>query len=120
MRIFISIVITVILIGIAVYLYIFREQEINLDLIPENFEYCNQTITTEDKEYQEIVKTLKQNKVGWVQSVASYIPKQTYVNDDFTIIVLKNALVVSYKVDGGYKQLVKTITHGLDNTCPKI
>ncbi|MHC9512073.1 hypothetical protein [Kangiella sp. M94] len=118
MKIFISIFVSLILIGIAVYLYIFRELEINLDLIPEHFEYCNQTIITKDKAYQEIFELLKQNKDGWVQSPATYAPMQTYQHNDFTIIVLKNALVVSYKVDGKYKQLVQTINHGLATKCP--
>lgn len=117
MKTLIYILTSLILIGIAVYLYIFREQVIDLELVPDHFEYCNQTITTEDKAHQEIFELLEQNKGGWVQSVASYIPEQTYMSEYFTIIVLKNALVISYKTEDGYKQLVKSIDHELVTDC---
>lgn len=117
MKIFLIIATVIILFSIAVYLYIFREQEIQLNLVPEHFEYCNQTITTEDKAYQEIFELLKHNKSGWVQSVASYIPEQTYMSEYFTVTVLKDALAISYKTENGYKQLVKSIDHELATNC---
>lgn len=117
MKLLLIIATMIILFTIALYLYIFREQEIQLDLIPERFEYCNQTITTENKAYQEIFELLKHNKGGWVQSVASYIPEQTYMSEYFTVTVLKDALAISFKTESGYKQLVKSIDHELATNC---
>ena len=99
------------------YFYIFREQEIDLEFVPDYFEYCSRTITKNDHDYQKIIALLRENQDGWTQSSATYAPKQTYKHDDFIITVLQDAIVVSYNTSHGAKQLVKTINHGLANDC---
>lgn len=87
--------------------------------IPEEFTYCGKKIWGSDKEYQEIVSWLKQNKDGWVSSFVTYVPTQVYRHPAFVVNVIEGGVVVSYKTDNGYPQFVKTITHGLNMSCAK-
>lgn len=106
-----------VLIGVGACSYIFRQQEIAIRLIPNEFEYCGKKVWGEDKNYQEIVTWLKQNKEGWVLSYATYVPKQVYRHPAFTVNVMEGGVVVSYKTDYGYPQYAKTINHGINLEC---
>ncbi|MEM7401221.1 MAG: hypothetical protein AAF304_04645, partial [Pseudomonadota bacterium] len=53
------------------YLIIFRNQEIDVGLIPNEFEYCGSQIYGSNPEYREIVAWLKANKYGWHRSYAT-------------------------------------------------
>ena len=119
LHIFGCIILLIIAIGIAVYFYVFRQQEIALRLIPNEFEYCGKQISTRDSEYKEIVSWLKKNKDGWVLSFATYVPQQVYRHPAFVVNVIKGGVVVSYKTDSGYPQYAKTIEHGLEMACAK-
>ena len=105
--------------GIAacLYFYIFREREIDVGLIPKEFSYCGMQIYGNEKEYQEIVSWLKNNKEGWVLTYVSYVPKQVYRNPAFVVNVMSGGVVVSYKTDYGYPQYVKTTEHDLSLSC---
>ena len=106
-----------VLIGVGAYLYIFRQQEIAIRLIPNEFEYCGKKVWGNDKNYQEIVTWLKQNREGWVLSYVTYVPKQVYRHPAFTVSVMEGGVVVSYKTDYGYPQYAKTINHGINLEC---
>ena len=106
-----------ILIVVSAFLYIFREQSIDIGLIPNEFAYCGEAIWGNDAEYQKIVSWLKDNKEGWVISLVTFVPKQVYSSPAFNVNVMENSVVVSYKTDYGYPQYVKTIQHDLNNKC---
>ena len=101
----------------AIYLYIFREQEIDLGLIPSEFTYCGIQINRSNYVYSEIVSWLKENKEGWISSLATFSPKQTYRANAFQVYVLENLVVVSYKSDYGYSQFIKKAEHHLIKQC---
>ena len=107
------------LVGVGTYFYIFRQQEIAVDFIPSEFTYCGKQIWGNNKEYQEIVSWLKQNKDGWVISYVTYVPTQVYHHPAFRVNVTEGGVVVSYKTDHDYPQFVKTINHGLNMACAK-
>ncbi len=111
--------ILLLLLGVSAYFYIFRQQEIAVHFIPNEFTYCGKKILGKDKEYQEIVGWLKKNKSGWVASYVTYASKQVYHHPAFVVNVLEGGVVVSYKTDYGYPQLIKTINHGLNMSCKK-
>ena len=106
-----------VLIGAGAYLYLFRQQEIAIRLIPNEFEYCGKKVWGNDKNYQEIVTWLKQNRDGWILSYVTYVPKQVYRHPAFTVNVMEGGVVVSYKTDSGYPQYAKTINHGINLEC---
>jgi len=113
------IVLCLLFIGVAIYCYTFRQQEIDVHFVPNEFTYCGKQIWGKDKEYQEIISWLNNNRNGWVLSFVSYVPKQIYRHPAFVVNVLDGGVVVSYKTDYGYPQYVKTIDHGLNLHCDK-
>ena len=106
-----------ILIVVSIYFYVFRNQEIDVSFIPNEFNYCGRQIYGKDTDYQEIVAWLRQNKDDWVLSYVSYVPTQVYRHPAFVVNVLKGGVVVSYKTDWGYPQYAKTVEHGLKLVC---
>ena len=102
----------------AGYLYIFRQQQIDVGLIPNEFSYCGRQIYGADPDYKEIVSWLKANKDGWVTSYASFAPLHTYQANAFKVYVFPEAVVVSYKNDYGYPQFIKSGKHQLAVQCP--
>ena len=106
-----------VLIGAGAYLYLFRQQEIAIRLIPNEFEYCGKKVWGNDKNYEERVTWLKQNRDGWILSYVTYVPKQVYRHPAFTVNVMEGGVVVSYKTDSGYPQYAKTINHGINLEC---
>ena len=106
-----------VLIGAGAYLYLFRQQEIAIRLILNEFEYCGKKVRGNDKNYQEIVTWLKQNRDGWILSYVTYVPKQVYRHPAFTVNVMEGGVVVSYKTDSGYPQYAKTINHSINLEC---
>lgn len=104
-------------VGSLAYLYIFRQQEIRVDYIPKEFEFCGSTITEADVEYQELVKWLHDNKDGWSLSFVSYMPRDLYRHPAFFVNVMEDGITVSYKTDLGYPQFAKTIEHELTLRC---
>ena len=103
----------------ATYLYVFRGQEIRIDYIPLEFEFCGNSISKGDSEYDEIVQVLTNHKDDWVASFTSYVPTQVYYSPAFTVNVLNKQVVVSYKTDEGYPQFVKLIKYDWVSTCAK-
>ena len=101
----------------AGFLYMFRQQAIDVQFIPNEFAYCGDQIWGNDQEYREIVDWLKNNKDGWARSVVTYVPKQVYDSPAFKVNVMDSGVVVSYKTDFGYPQFVKSINHGLRKNC---
>ncbi len=101
----------------AIYLYIFRVQEIDLGLIPREFTCCGIQINRNNPSCREIVSRLKENKEGWITSLVTFSPKQTYQANAFHVYVLENLVVVSYKSDYGYSQFIKKGEHHLSKQC---
>jgi len=106
-----------VLVVVGSFFYVFREQQIEVNFIPNYFSYCGKQIDNKDSEYKEIVSWLNQNRDGWVLSFVSYVPVQVYSHPAFSVNVLKGGVVVSYKTDYGYPQYEKTIKHGLQLAC---
>jgi len=106
-----------ILISAAIYLYVFREQKIDVGLIPNEFTYCGKKIYSNNKNYREIVSWLKTNKTGWVSSFVTFLPGHTYSSGAFNVNVISDIVVVSYKTDYGYPQYVRTGRHSLNVKC---
>ena len=98
-------------------LYVFREQEIDLDMLPNEFKYCGKQIYGNDPDYIKIISWLKQNKDGWRLSYASYVRKHVYDGRHFIVSVLDEMVVVSYKTDYGFPQFTKSGQHGLSKSC---
>jgi hypothetical protein len=109
----------IILVCVILYLYIFRQQAIAVNYIPNEFEHCGNKIGGQNKEYLEIVKWLENNKEGWVASFVTYAPNNLYTHPAFSVNVLKGSVIVSYKTEYGYPQLVKTIKHNINSECAK-
>jgi hypothetical protein len=107
------------IIFVSAYFYVFREQEIAVRFIPNEFEYCGSKIWGNDEEYKKIVSWLKQNKDGWVLSYVTFVPNMVYRHPAFVVNVIEGGVVVSYKTDYGYPQYVKTIEHGLSTKCAR-
>jgi len=117
LKICIYLIIALLVINSVVYLYIFREQEIDVALIPNEFTYCGMKINASNSSYQEIVSWLKENNEGWVTSFVTFIPKQVYQANAFQVNVMENLVVVSYKSDYGYSQFIKKGKHQLSKQC---
>lgn len=103
----------------AAYLYVFRNQEIRVDYIPQQFEFCGGIISEGDSEYDELIKVLTNHKNGWVASFTSFAPTRVYFSPAFQVNVVGKQVVVSYKTDDGYPQLVKLIKNDWSKSCAK-
>jgi hypothetical protein len=103
--------------GLAAYLYVFRQQAIEIKFMPSEFSYCGKTISENDSDYKEIEAWLKNNQDDWVLSFVSYVPRQVYKHPAFAINVMDGAVTIYYKTDDGYPQYFKSINHKLELTC---
>lgn len=117
LKILVRVLLLLIVIAISAYFYIFRQQELAVRFIPNEFEYCGKTISVGDKSYEEIVRWLKKNKNGWVLSYVTYVPRMVYRHPAFIVNVLEDGVVVSYKTDYGYPQYARTVAHSLNTQC---
>ncbi len=97
--------------------YHFRAQEIDVGLIPNEFNYCGSKIYGNNPQYQEISDWLKRNKDEWKKSYASFVPGNEYHSQSFNISVHPDFVVVWYKTDEGYPQFVKSIKSELPLSC---
>lgn len=86
-------------------------------MIPSELEYCKKRVTANDQEYKKIVSWLHTNNQGWVASFVSWAPNHRYYHPAFNINVLSNAVIVSYKTDSGYQQLIQSGQHDLPTMC---
>ena len=96
MKILGFITISIVTLVVASYLYVFRDQDIRIDYIPQKFEYCGKVIVKGNSEYDEVVKVLMNNRDGWVTSFVSYVPTRVYSSSAFRVNVLGKMVVVSY------------------------
>jgi hypothetical protein len=119
LKFFAYIVLALVTIAVGLYLYTFRQQEIEISLIPNEFSYCGKQISGNENEYQEIVSWLRSNKDGWVLSYVSYVPRQVYSHPAFVVNVMDGGVIVSYMTDYGFAQYAKTIEHGFGMSCAK-
>ena len=95
----------------------FRQQEIEVRYIPNEFSFCGRVISGNDSEYKVIKSWLTTNQNGWILSFASYVPRQIYRHPAFVVNVMQGGVVVSYKTDYGYPQYYKSINHSLELSC---
>ena len=112
-----GIIIVVIVSAAAGYLYLLRQQSIDIDLIPNEFTRCGKQIWGNDPEYKEIVQWLKENQDGWVLSFTSYLPRHSYSAPAYKVIFINGGVAVSYKTDYGYPQYAKSVNHGYIKQC---
>ena len=117
MKILGFITISIVTLIVASYLYVFRDQDIRVDYIPQKFEYCGNVIVKGNSEYDEVVKVLMNNRDGWVTSFVSYVPTRVYSSSAFRVNVLGKMVVVSYKTDEGFPQFTKLIKYDWSSTC---
>jgi len=103
----------------ATYLYVFRDQDIRIDFIPPEFEFCGKNISKGDQEYDELLKVLTAHKDGWVASFTSFAPTQVYYSPAFKVNIVGKQVVVSYKTDEGYPQFIKLIKYDWSGSCAK-
>ncbi len=114
------IILSIMILLAATYLYINRDQQIRVDLIPPEFEFCETIITEGDLAYDELKKILVKHKDGWKTSYASFVPGRTYDSPAFKVNVIGNGgVVVSYKTDDGYPQFTKFIKYDWSTSCEK-
>ena len=99
------------------YLYGYKDQQLDLDLIPNKLTYCGSEITENSRAYQDIVSWLKSNKNGWITSSKKYNSNLAYPADNYDVNILPNAVVVSHKTDNELTQHVKIIEHQLSTQC---
>lgn len=103
----------------SIHLYLFREQLIDTDLIPDKFSYCGGKIDTNSEAYQAIVLWLNANKEGWRASSKTYAPRHVYYSKSYKINVMEGMVVVSSETDHEPLQFIKKIDHQLVTNCPK-
>jgi len=101
------------------YFYIIRSQEIRIDFIPEQFEFCDKNISKGNSDYDEIVRILTHHTGGWTASYTSYAPIRVYYAPAFQVNVIGKQVIVSYKTDAGYPQFIKLIKHNWPKNCTK-
>ena len=90
-------------------LYWGREQNINfVEILPENITLCGNEINSSNTEYKEMITWLKNNKNGWVNSLASFIPITIYRASKLSINVMGSVVVINYTKNGkDWHQVVK-------------
>ncbi|MCV6623862.1 MAG: hypothetical protein OIF51_19170 [Cellvibrionaceae bacterium] len=108
-----------IVVAISGYLYLTREQVIEVRFIPNEFKYCGRVITNSDPEYKEISTWLHENSSGWVQDWNTTITGLVYSYPAFSVVVFKGGVSVSYKTDFGFPRFIKSVNHGLNIACAK-
>ena len=102
---------------ISGYLYIFRDQEIELTYFPSYFEHCDTKISGKDHAYLLIREWLTENNDEWVHSFVSFAHGNRYFHPAFKVNILENVVIVSYKTDYGYPQFIKQGKHNLALSC---
>ena len=102
-------VITIIVLTLATIWYWGREQTIDFSsVLPKTVHYCGREITSKDKEYIELFAWLKNNKTGWVNTPASYVPGNIFRSPKISINVLKSVVVINYSTSSyGWWQVSK-------------
>ncbi|WP_343989038.1 hypothetical protein [Kangiella japonica] len=86
-------------------------------MIPQQFEFCGNTISEGDHAYDELIKVLTSHKDGWVASYVTYIPTRVYNSPSYQVNVVGKQIVVSYKAKEGYLQFVKFVKYAWSNSC---
>jgi len=107
-----------VIVVVAIYNYHFREQDIDIGLIPHEFSYCGIQISGSHRSYMSITGWLKANQRGWVYTYTSYAPGAEYRSPEFNVSVHQGFVVVWHKTNEGYPQFVKKVTHELPLVCP--
>lgn len=112
-------VVTIVILVTVTYLYVFRDQEIRLEFIPPELEFCGKKISKGAQEYDELLKVLTAHKGGWNASFTSFVPTQVYFSPAFKVNIVGKQVVVSYKIDEGYPQFIKLIKYNWSSSCAK-
>jgi len=78
-----------------------REQNINfLSMLPETFNYCNVELKPTNKAYVELAYWLENNKNGWKNTPAYYIPTTIFKSELISINILETSVVINYSNNG--------------------
>ena len=102
-------VVTIAILIMVVILYWGRDQNINfLSRLPKTFNYCNVEIKKNNKAYIELASWLENNKNGWSNSPAYYIPTTLFKSELISINILKTSVVINYSNNGtNWHQVIK-------------
>ncbi len=111
------ILLLVIVVALSGYLYLTREQVIEVKFIPTEFKYCGRVVTNNDPEYKEITSWLHENSSGWRQDWNTPIAGLKYSYPAFSVVVFKSGVSVSYKTNSGFPRFIKSTDHGLNIEC---
>lgn len=117
LKLAITLVLSLSIVAISAYLYVFRDQQLQMESFPLQLEHCGKTISKGDGKYDELFKVLIRNQEGWKSSPVSYLPARVYYSPNFQINVLDELVVVSYQNNTEYAQLVRFIEHNWSNSC---
>lgn len=102
---------------IGAYVYYTRSQDVNVELMPPEFKFCERTITRDDPKYVEIKNWLIENKSGWTIDWNTPIAGLLYSYPSYSIVVFPTGVHVGYKTDNGYTRLIRSIKHDLETSC---
>jgi len=105
---------------IGAYTYYTQAVEVNVELMPPEFKFCNRTITRGDAEYVKIKNLLIENKSGWSIDWNTPIAGLVYSYPSYSIVVFPTGVHVGYKTDNGYARLIKSIKHDLKTSCESV
>ena len=112
-----ALLLIVILVIVAGYLYVFRDQNIDVHYIPREFRYCDRVISENDPEYEEISNWLHSNIHGWALDWNTPVAGLVYSYPAFSVVVFRGGVSVSYKTDYGFSRFIKSVDHNLAIEC---
>lgn len=119
LKLAITLVLSLSIVVISAYLYVSRDQQLQMENFPLEFEHCGKAISKGDGKYDELFNVLIRNQENWESSLVSYVPARMYYSPNFQINVLEELVVVSYQNNTEYEQLVKSINYDWSNSCNK-
>ena len=101
--------VVIVLSFLAGYMLLSSDQEIDFSsVMPKVFELCDEQISENDLEYIALKEWFLKNKSGWKKTPVSYVQKYVYRSDFMTVNIVDSLVVVSYKSDMGWSQVLKT------------
>lgn len=117
LKLAITLVLSLSFIAMSAYLYVSRDQQLQMENFPLQLEHCGKTISKGDGKYDELFNVLIRNQEGWKSSPVSYAPAREYYSPNFQINVLDELVVISYQNNTEFAQLVRFIEHNWSNSC---
>ena len=94
---------------VGAILYWGRDRSIDfVSIFPNTFKYCGKEINKTEKEYKELILWFKENKNGWKNAPASYIPGTVFSSQGISVNILKNSVIVNFSSNSiEWNQVIK-------------